>query len=317
MVYVFNKELDSCQELKIDSNFIEIIDFPDDSKFMIRTRSAGTGLYDQINNLNQTLFISNDGNYVIFVSMKGIAYIDVLNNEWKMVNKFHGKFTFQYDVSFSVKDDVIESIKIVLAMKMRSSQFTEKLEFQNISILLKDGDPVVRLANLMHQTKIPLEIINSYDWQNTNPLMLKIIKDKWVVVLNYCDNHLEFSKLFLLYKPENEVILWVPILPDMVDKITSTSRSVYIQWIQPIPIHVYEEANKSQESSQKSVLNNIDQYSRPLVTSEMFMLVLSNGEFLIYSEFDGRLIEIKSKELYSQNKFQNLKLYNVSKNNYF
>ena len=311
-LFIYDKEVDYWQELEISQNFIEIIEFPDDSKFMIRKRSAGLGLYDQIVSQNQALFVSDNGYYVIFVSMMGIIYIDVQNDDWKIVNKFQGKFTFQYDVSFASKNGSIDNIKIVLAMKMKSSRFTEKLEFQYINILLKDGSPVVKLANLLHLVKIPLEMIESQNIKNTNPLILKIIKDKWVVIMNYWDNKLELSKLFLLYKPENEVILWAPIFPDIIDKISSTSRNVYISWIQSIQMPIYEEYY---DNKNKRELNNsdIDPYTRVLTTSEMFLLLLSNGEFLMYSEFDGRLIEIKSKELYSQNKMQNLKLYNVRK----
>ena len=48
-----------------------------------------------------------------------------------------------------------------------------------------------------------------------------------------------------------------------------------------------------------------DFYIKPLLITEMFLVILNNGEFLMYAEFDGRLIEIKSRELYLQNKFQN------------
>ena len=166
------------REFPIEENIAEFFTFPDESKLMIRKRSAGVGIYDQIHQTDQSLFISNDGRYVMFISMKGILFFDSLNIEWKVVNQFQGSIKFTYDTSFEYNDGKVEAVKVVLAMKLKASKFTEKLEFQYIIISLKEERPNIRLANLLHLLKIPLELIDSPSTQNSKPVVIKLLKEK-------------------------------------------------------------------------------------------------------------------------------------------
>jgi hypothetical protein len=117
--------------------------------------------------------------------------------------------------------------------------------------------------------------------------------------MNYSDSSLEHSKLFLLGSPEDELIISVPILPNIMQTISSTSRNVYVQNIIALK---YWNTETEEQTEQNNLIKD----------SELFLILLSNGEFLLYSEFDGRMIEIKSKELYEQSLIQNRALYKVS-----
>ena len=59
--------------------------------------------------------------------------------------------------------------------------------------------------------------------------------------------------------------------------------------------------------------NNLeqDQYLKPLFYSKMFTKTLSKCEFLLYSDFDGRFIDIRMTELYSQSRILNRELFKV------
>jgi hypothetical protein len=117
--------------------------------------------------------------------------------------------------------------------------------------------------------------------------------------MNYSDSSLEHSKLFLLGSPEDELIISVPILPNIMQTISSTSRTVFVQNIIALK---YWNTETEEQTEQNNLIKD----------SELFLILLSNGEFLLYSEFDGRMIEIKSKELYEQSLIQNRALYKVS-----
>jgi hypothetical protein len=72
----------------------------------------------------------------------------------------------------------VTSIKLLLAMRLKVSKFSEKLEFQSILINLEDAPPTIKLANLLQIVKIPFEFINRQDKENYNPLTVKILNSK-------------------------------------------------------------------------------------------------------------------------------------------
>jgi hypothetical protein len=145
---------------------------------MVRTRSAGVEVYDQINKVKQSLYVSNNSSHVILISMNGMLFFDVSIAKWKVVNQFKGAINFSYDARFFYKNMEVTSIKLLLAMRLKISKFSEKLEFQSILINLEDAPPSIKLANLLQIVKIPFEFINRQDKENCNPLTVKILNSK-------------------------------------------------------------------------------------------------------------------------------------------
>ena len=184
------------------------------------------------------------------------------------------------------------------------SKYTEKLEFQYITLDIKEGSPPTkRLSNLLHLVKVPFEFIEKAEIKSTNPILLKMLDTKCVVWINYSDSSLEHSKLFLLHKVEEEIIMSMPLLPN-INNVSSTCRNACIQNIQSVDNTFIE--NDSDDNLE------LDGYLKPLFHSKMFLITLSNGEFLLYSEFDGRFIDVRMTELYSQSRILNRELFKVS-----
>jgi predicted secreted protein len=81
----------------IEESLLAFFTFPDESKYMARTRSAGVEVYDQINKVKQSLYVSNNSSHVIHISMNGMLFFDVAISKWKVVNQFKGEINFSYD----------------------------------------------------------------------------------------------------------------------------------------------------------------------------------------------------------------------------
>ena len=117
----------------------------------------------------------------MFISLKGIMFKH-RDDDWKIVNRFQGNFQFNFEVGFEYLNHQIEKIKIILAMRVRMSKYTEKLEFQYITLDIKEGSPPTkRLSNLLHLVKVPFEFIEKAEIKNTNPILLKMLDTKCVV----------------------------------------------------------------------------------------------------------------------------------------
>ena len=300
------------KEYEISDTVIDFFKFPKQSKVMIRRREAGLGLFDQISNLHQHLYISNTGDFVIFVSRKGVIFFDVASNKWKQVSNFKNEIHFEFDVKFEYQNEVTAAIKIILGMKQRIGRYSDKLEIQYTILDVSREVQSIKIANLIHVIKVPFEFMDQPDSSITQPLIMKILKEKWVIWVNYSDNSLEHSKLFLIHRPEEQTVMAVPLLPELIDGASSTSRSVFVKSIERIKLSLHGAKNSS-DSDEDEWQNLKMEYSKnPLERTQMFTLLLSNGEFLVYSEFDGRMIQVLSKEILSQNKFQNRTLLRVS-----
>ena len=300
---MYTKDNSIYEEEELPEIIYGFVDFPDTSKTLIRKRDAGTGLYDQINKFEQKLYISNNAEWIVFISLKGIMFKH-RDDDWKIVNRFQGNFQFNFEVGFEYLNHQIEKIKIILAMRVRMSKYTEKLEFQYITLDIKEGSPPTkRLSNLLHLVKVPFEFIEKAEIKSTNPILLKMLDTKCVVWINYSDSSLEHSKLFLLHKVEEEIIMSMPLLPN-INNVSSTCRNACIQNIQSVDNTFIK--NDSDDNLE------LDGYLKPLFHSKMFLITLSNGEFLLYSEFDGRFIDVRMTELYSQSRILNRELFKVS-----
>jgi hypothetical protein len=68
-----------------------------------------------------------------------------------------------------------------------------------------------------------------------------------------------------LHKPEEETIIAAPLLPENTEGVSSTSRNTYVV-----------------------ALENIHHEFSPVagLSQHLFVALLNNGEFLIFSEFD-------------------------------
>jgi len=210
---------------------------------MIRKRKAGVQLYDQIRTTKQAIFVSDNGSHVIFISMKGVVYISIEKNLQEVINEFSVEIKFEYDVKFINKFLETEQIYIVLSMRLPSGKTKEKIEFQFVDFHVENQ--TVNISNLGQTIRKPLEFMNK-EHDCEKPMIARILSFKntrdFVIGINYSDRSLEHSKLFLAKASgdkqidENylvpKVLITVPILQDLTDGISSTSRNCYIQDIQ-------------------------------------------------------------------------------------
>jgi hypothetical protein len=101
----------------------------------------------------------------------------------------------------------------------------------------------------------------------------------------------------------------------MLDGMASTSRSTCIESIISLENMNEEEHDSDSENEDdltKNPYHNVKSKYQTKINNGIFLLVLSNGTFLAYSVFDGRCIEVKSKDLYMQNIMFNRQMFKQS-----